>query len=70
MGAGQMNSNWRSKILNPLKGEKWYDFFLMKDELEENLKISSTQNYEKVSFNIALISNLINYDYFSKSIIR
>ena len=57
-------------ILNRDKRWRRYknDFFLMKDELEENLKISSTQNYEKVSFNIALISNLINYDYFSKSI--
>ena len=29
MGAGLMNSNWKSKILNPLKGECWlYNTFL------------------------------------------
>jgi hypothetical protein len=44
MGAGQMNSNWKSIILNPLKGEKSYEFFLI--GLEEACKKEECWKYK------------------------
>ena len=42
MGAGQMNSNWKSRILNPLKGECWsYNTFLR--------GIGNKQNFRKIN---------------------
>ena len=43
LGAGQMNLNWKSRILNPLKGEKWYEFFLI--GLEEACKKGEFWSY-------------------------
>ena len=57
MGAGQMNSNWKSRILNPLKGECWsYNTFLRGIGNKQNFRKMNPVRFQDSFFLINIIA--------------